>query len=509
MLFKTRTGAVYGIEARPVEVEVNISPGGNGDFKIVGLPDSAIRESRPRIRAAVRNSGFEFPVQYITINLAPANLRKEGSAFDLSMAVGILGGTRLIHNDVSNCLFIGELSLDGRLRPVRGALSMAMLARDSAIERLILPEANAKEAAVVEGVSVYPVRTLAEVVDLVNGNGPTKPFRVSVTDHCDPSHSRVENYQDVRGQQHAKRAIEVAGAGGHNILMMGPPGSGKTMLARRIPSVIPPMTFEESLETTRIHSNASLLPNGNGLVEERPFRAPHHSVSAAGLIGGGSIPRPGEVSLAHSGVLFLDELPEFPRHVLEVLRQPLEDQSITIARTQMTLSFPSSFVLVAAMNPCPCGYAGDPQRECLCTPAQIQRYMSRISGPLLDRIDIQVAVPRVQYRELREETPVESSASIRERIVRVRERQRSRLGNDGVLVNARMSPRQVERHCRLEPECSRLLERAVNRLGLSARGWNRVLKVSRTIADLEGIETIQTRHVAEAIQYRSLDRDQR
>ncbi len=492
MLFKTRTGAVYGIEARPVEVEVNISPGGNGDFKIVGLPDSAIRESRPRIRAAVRNSGFEFPVQYITINLAPANLRKEGSAFDLSMAVGILGGTRLIHNDVSNCLFIGELSLDGRLRPVRGALSMAMLARDSAIERLILPEANAKEAAVVEGVSVYPVRTLAEVVDLVNGNGPTKPFRVSVTDHCDPSHS-----------------IEVAGAGGHNILMMGPPGSGKTMLARRIPSVIPPMTFEESLETTRIHSNASLLPNGNGLVEERPFRAPHHSVSAAGLIGGGSIPRPGEVSLAHSGVLFLDELPEFPRHVLEVLRQPLEDQSITIARTQMTLSFPSSFVLVAAMNPCPCGYAGDPQRECLCTPAQIQRYMSRISGPLLDRIDIQVAVPRVQYRELREETPVESSASIRERIVRVRERQRSRLGNDGVLVNARMSPRQVERHCRLEPECSRLLERAVNRLGLSARGWNRVLKVSRTIADLEGIETIQTRHVAEAIQYRSLDRDQR
>ncbi len=289
--------------------------------------------------------------------------------------------------------------------------------------------------------------------------------------------------------------------------MIDPPGSGKTMLARRIPSVIPPMTFEESLETTRIHSSAGLLPNGNGLVEERPFRAPHHSVSAAGLIGGGSIPRPGEASLAHNGLLFLDELPEFPRHVLEVLRQPLEDQSVTIARTQMTLSFPSSFVLVAAMNPCPCGYAGDPQRECLCSPAQIQRYLSRISGPLLDRIDIQVAVPRVQYRELTDETEVESSASIRERIVRARESQRARLGDDGALVNARMSPRQVERHCRLDHECSRLLERAVNRLGLSARGWNRVLKVSRTIADLEGVETIETKHVAEAIQYRSLDRE--
>ena len=507
MLFKTRTGAVYGIEARPVEVEVNISSGGNGDFQIVGLPDSTIRESRPRIRAAVRNSGFEFPVQYITINLAPADLRKEGSAFDLSMAVGILGGTRLIHSDVSDCRFVGELSLDGRLRPVRGALSMAMLARDSGVGRLILPEANAREAAVVEGIAVYPVSTLAEVVDLVNGSNCTAPFRVSTTDSCVPSPPRVEDYRDVRGQQHPKRAIKVAVAGGHNILMLGPPGSGKTMLARRIPSVIPPMTFEESLETTRIHSSAGLLTNDNGLLEQRPFRAPHHSVSAAGLIGGGSIPRPGEVSLAHNGVLFLDELPEFPRHVLEVLRQPLEDQMITIARTQMTLSFPSSFVLVAAMNPCPCGYAGDPQRECLCTPAQIQRYLSRISGPLLDRIDIQVAVPRVQYRELTEETSVEGSASIGERIVRARKVQQARLADDSVRVNARMSPHQVDRHCRLDTGCSQLLESAVNRLGLSARGWNRVLKVSRTIADLEGVETIQIPHVAEAIQYRSLDRD--
>ncbi len=504
MLFKTRSGAVYGIDASLVEV--NIAPRGNGEFQIVGLPDSAIRESRPRIRSAIRNSGFRFPCEQITVDLAPANVRKEGSAFDLPMAIGILGGTGLIHPDLSDCFFVGELSLDGRLRPIRGVLSIARLARKIKISKLIVPAGNAAEAAVVDGVSIYPEKTLTEAVDLANGNHRSEPLKVHASDLLACSPSNGEDYRDVRGQQHAKRAIEVAIAGGHNIMMIGPPGSGKTMLARRIPSVIPPMTFEESLETTRTHSSAGLLSNGGGLITGRPFRAPHHSISAAGLIGGGTIPHPGEVSLSHNGVLFLDELPEFPRHVLEVLRQPLEDGNVTIARSQMTLSFPSSFKLVASMNPCKCGFLTDPRKECSCTPKQIHNYMSRISGPMLDRIDIQVDVPAVPYREIAGGGPAESSIDIRKRIVRARDVQVARFAGGNRHTNARMLASEVETHCALNAEGERLLENAITHMGISARGWNRILKVARTISDLEGSEDISPTHIAEAIRYRTMDR---
>ncbi len=506
MLANVSSSAVIGIDAYLVEVEVDIAAGLPA-FTTVGLPEASVKESRERVKSAIKNSGYRFPDDRITVNLAPANIKKEGTGFDLPMALGILAATGVVPEaSLSPFLFLGELSLDGRVKPVNGSLPMAIAGRRAGRRGIVVPFENRMEAAVVDGIGVYPIRTLAEAVEFLRGIRTVRPQTADIDRLFAEARPSSDDFFEVVGQEHAKRALEVAAAGAHNLIMIGPPGSGKTMLSRRLPGILPPLTFMEAIETTKVFSVVGLLKQDQALVTTRPFRAPHHTISDAGLIGGGHIPRPGEVSLAHNGVLFLDELPEYKKHVLEVLRQPLEDRRVTIARAATTITYPARFMLVAAMNPCPCGFLTDPRHPCRCTYPQIHRYRARISGPLMDRIDIHVEVPAVAYKDLAKEAAEEPSAQIRERVLSARKIQEARFARARIFANSQMSNRHIKKFCRIDAASAALLESAVDRLGLSARAYSRILKIARTIADLAGEPEITADHVGEAIQYRSLDR---